>query len=158
MVFFLSACVSVNLGPKGGERSREAEFSAPNAPYGEFRASANQRQPADHAWQNTQNGNSISFFSTCHDPADPPLDTLAQELFAELSELQKIKSQVLTYNGREALDQEVEGKVDGVTTRIRAVIFKKNNCVYTITNVGLPKFFEADRLIFEQFLARFHVP
>src|SRR5690348_17044575 len=69
-----SACVSVNLGPKGAERSRNVEFQAPGSPY-----TALKDTRADGAWQNTKNGNSISYFSTCNDPADPPLETVARE-------------------------------------------------------------------------------
>ena len=61
-------------------------------------------------------------------------------------------------NGREALETEVEGKLDGVMTRIRALVFKKNGCTYTISHIGVPRTFEEDRGRFTEFLGNFQAP
>lgn len=152
MVVFC-ACVSVNLGPKPGERSKGVDYRAPASPY-EFLKDTR----ADGAWQNKSNGNSISYFSTCNDPADPALETVSRELFNELKDIRTIKQESSNFNSRESLEMEVEGKVDGVPTRIRALMFKKNGCTYTLSHIGLPKGFDADRRMFDDFLRSFQAP
>ena len=146
------ACVSVNIGPKGAEKSKGVDFSPPEKPF------ENMNSNADGAWQNRTNGNSISYLSTCNDPADPALETVTRELFSGITELRTIQSKETTFNGREALDSEVIGRVDGVLTRVRAVVFKKNTCLYTISYIGVPKAFEEDRQRFDAFLGSFRAP
>lgn len=153
LTFAVSACVSVNIGPKSGERSKGVSFNVPGAPYQNLKESQ-----ADGAWQNRRNGNSISYFSTCNDPADPPLEFAARELFNELKDMSVVRNGQATFNGREALDQEVEGKVDGIITRVRALVFKKNGCLYTLSYIGVPRAFEADRNVFNEFLRGFQAP
>lgn len=148
-----SGCVSVNLTPQKGERSKGVQFSPPPEPYLNLTST-----PADVAWQNKMNGNSISFFSSCNDPADPQLDAISNELFAEIRDLNIIRRELLLFNAREALDIEIEGKVEGVPTRVRAMIFKKNGCTYTLTHVGIPSEFEKDRKHFDGFLRSFQAP
>jgi hypothetical protein len=147
------SCVSVNIGPKPGERSKGVEYNAPEKPYDKLKDTR-----ADSAWQNTVNGNSISYFSTCNDPADPPLETVARDLFSELRDMIVIRENSKPFNSREALDMEVEGKVDGVPTRVRAVIFKKNGCTYTLSHIGVPRAFESDRPKFQTFIESFKAP
>lgn len=153
LFFILSSCVSVNIGPKDGERSKGVRYAEPPPPYQSLRESQ-----ADGAWLNSRNGNSISYFSICNDPTDPPLEALSRDLFNELRELKELKRTVTVYNGREALNQEVEGKMDGILTRIHAVIFKKNSCTYTLSLIGVVRAFEEDRAVFEKFLREFHAP
>ena len=148
-----TACVSVNIAPKSGERSKGVDFRSPGSPFATLKDTR-----ADGAWQNRENGNSISYFSTCHDPADPSLETVSRELFAELRDLKVLRQEQPSFNGREALDIEVEGKVEGVPTRIHALIFKKNDCTYTLSHIGLPRGFESDRKRFEDFLGSFQAP
>ena len=146
------ACVSVNIGPKGAEKSKGVEVDAPEKPFEAMDSNA------DGAWQNRTNGNSISYLSTCNDPADPALENVTRELFSGITELRTIQSKETTFNGREALDSEVIGRVDGVLTRVRAVVFKKNTCLYTISYIGVPKAFEEDRPRFDAFLRNFRAP
>lgn len=148
----LSGCVSVNFGPKKPEHSKGVEFSPPGNP---FQAIVGK---ADRAWQNKENGNSISFLSSCDDPADPALDIVMQDLFADMKDLKVLKSENTTFNGRASLSSEVEGMVDGVPTRVHAVVFKKNNCLYTLSYIGVAKAYGQDRDRFEQFLKGFKAP
>lgn len=148
-----SACISLNLTPQKGERSKGVRFTPPSDPY----VSLNTTQ-ADVAWQNKLNGNSISFFSTCNDPADPSLELVSKELFADMRDLNVLRRDTRLFNAREALDLEVEGKVEGVATRVRALIFKKNGCIYTLSHVGLPPVFDHDRERFDGFLRSFEAP
>lgn len=148
-----SACVSVNIGPKPGQRSTEVVLKSPAEPFEQMKKSA-----ADGAWQNKNNGNTISYYSTCKDPTDPTVDSVMRELFIEVKDLKTITTGNRIFNGREALETEVEGKLDGVMTRIRALVFKKNGCTYTISHIGVPRTFEEDRGRFTEFLGNFQAP
>lgn len=149
----LSGCISVNIGNKAGQKSTAIALNAPAAPFEEMR-----KTPADGAWQNRRNGNTISYYSTCNDSTDPAIEAVMRELFLEMKDLRTIRTGNSTFNGRESLETEVEGKLDGVTTRIRALVFKKNGCTYTLNHIGVPRSFEEDRGRFDNFLANFKAP
>ena len=148
-----SGCVSVNIGGSKTERSKGVRVTEPASPYREIEGSR-----ADGAWKNPSNGNSISYFSTCNESTDPSLETATNELFADLKNL-VIKRQATTeFNGREALDSEVEGKMEGILTRVRSIVFKKNGCLYTLSHVGIAAKFDEDRKTFDGFLQSFEAP
>jgi hypothetical protein len=149
----LLGCVSVNLGPKASGHSKGVEYQSPSSPYSSMKNTS-----ADEAWLNKANGDSISFFSTCNDPADPTLEAIAHDLFAGLTDLTVVQQNQPTFNGREALKIEVQGRVDGVPTQIAALLFKKNGCSYTLSHVGQPKTFAQDQKTFEDFLRSFVAP
>lgn len=150
---FMIGCVSINLGPGKGEKSRGVTYAAPAAP---FQPLENKR--ADGAWQNKSNGNSISYLSTCNDPTDPSLESVTQDLFSGLSDLKIVTNYSRTFNGRDALESEVEGQLDGVPTRISSIVFKKNNCLYTLSYIGVARFFAEDKDKFEEFKKSFEAP
>ena len=147
------ACVSVNIGAKAPGKSKGVTYVAPTAPFESLSDTS-----ADSAWQNKRNGNSISFYSSCNDPSDPPLEAVSKDLFNDMTELKVIRQESTPFNGRESLNMEVEGKIDGVDTRIRSLVFKKNDCIYTLSFIGLPKSFEQDRARFESFVRSFQAP
>ncbi len=113
---------------------------------------------ADGAWLNKANGDSISYFSTCNDPSDPSLDSVARDLFSGVSELNIVNQSNPTFNGREALKMDAQGRIDGVVTRISTLVFKKNGCTYTLSHVGVSKTFDHDQVTFETFLKSFKAP
>jgi hypothetical protein len=153
VIAIFGACVSVNLGPKPGQRSTEVALKPPSVPYEELRKTA-----ADGAWQNKSNGNTISYYSSCKDATDPAIDVVMRELFMEVRDLKTITTSNRIFNGREAQETEVEGKLDGVMTRIHALVFKKNGCTYTLSHIGLPRSFEQDRSRFNDFVGSFQAP
>jgi hypothetical protein len=147
-------CVSLSIGPKAASKSSGVTFDSPSGPF-----SALSDTKADGAWEDKKNGNVISYLSACGDSVDDtPLTESATETFSDLKDLKTIKAQATTFNGREAYDSEVEGSVEGVATRIRAMLFHKNGCLYTLTYVGLAPSFDTDRESFNTFLKSFHAP
>jgi len=136
LVLFLSgtACVSVNIGPGKTEKASNISFAAPG---GGFKALESGR--ADAAWNNSSTGSTIAFQSNCGDAADLPLESIAQDLFTGFEDRKTLRDERIPFDSREALDQEIEGKVDGVMTRVRAIIYKKNKCNYVLTFVALTK-------------------
>lgn len=158
-----SACVSVNIGPAKVEKSSGVVFAEPT---GNFKALED--GPADVAWNNSHTGSTIAFQSNCADTSDAPLESIATDLFAGFEQSKDLRNERISFDGREALDREIEGKVDGVSTRVRAIIYKKNRCSYVLTFVTLSKSLVADTANkaatngdatqFERFAASFKAP
>jgi hypothetical protein len=163
-VFFsATACVSVNLGSGKVEKSSGVSFAVPHV---SFKPLDNNR--ADHAWNNSATGSTIAFQSNCGDTSDAPLESIATDLFTDFEQSKDLRNERISFDGREALDREIEGKVDGVSTRVRAIIYKKNRCSYVLTFVALTKSLVADTANkakingdaaeFERFAASFKAP
>ncbi len=146
-------CVSVKLGPHKTERSEGVRFSAPDKPFAQL-----EPRGADQAWKNPANGNLISYLSVCNDPADPDLETVRSEMLAALENARILSTVDRDFNGRRALSSEAEGAVDGVKTRLELLVFKKNNCTYSLTYLGLVNRFAEDRGRFQAFIDSFEAP
>lgn len=163
VILAATACVSVNIGPGKTEKSTGVTFTAPG---GGFKDIKNER--ADSAWNNSATGSTIAFQSNCGDSADLQLESIAQDLFGGFEQSKDLKNERIPFDGREALDREIEGKVDGVVTRVRAIVYKKNKCSYVLTHVALGKSLVADNVrkaavsgdaaAFEQFAQSFKAP
>ena len=149
----LSACISVNIGPKGAEKSKNVKVVAPAPPFKEVKG-----LKADGAWQNTNNGNSLSYLSTCHEQVDPTLEVATDEVISAFGETKQLSQKKLEFDGRDALDTEAEARVEGVPTKIRTLVFKKNGCLYTLSLIGLTKYFAKDVSSFESFVNGFEAP
>ncbi len=148
-----SACVSVTLGKDKNKRADDIHYKAPSTPFKEMEVKG-----ADEAWQNKSNGNTISFLSTCNDAADPSLEAVQGDLLSALDDLHVLSSERQTFNSRLALATEAEGFVDGVRTRLATLVFKKNNCIYALSYVGVDKTFADDRSRFHEFVKTFEAP
>lgn len=151
--FALSSCVTVNLGGGKTTTAQGVSYNQPQKPFEEIKL-----QDADHAWQNKTSGNTISYLSTCNDPADPGLKAARGDFLASLNGLKIISESESEFNGREALATVAEGSVDGVKTRLDLLLFKKNNCLYTLSYVALAKSYEADREAYNDFAQSFKAP
>lgn len=89
---------------------------------------------------------------------DLPLEGIQQSMLYGIDSIKILKSVTMTYNEREALNSVVEGKVDGVDTKLELMILKKNRCTYMISYVALAKAFESDNKTFQNFLKSFEAP
>lgn len=152
-LLLLPGCVSVNIGPKGPVKSEGVAFVAPVSPFEVLKDAK-----ADGAWKNARTGSSIGYLSSCGDASDTSLEGAMNEMFSGLQNLKTVSSEPTRFNGREALVSEVEGTAEGVRTRVRAIVFKKNGCLYTLSLVGLVNGFEQDRSIFDGFAKGFRAP
>ena len=148
-----AGCVSVNVGGKPASKAVGVRVRAPGSPFAKLESTR-----ADGAWLNKKNGNTISYLSTCNDPTDPALESVMHELTGSLEEPETVRSSEETFNGREALHSETTGLVDGVKSRVEVVVFKRNNCIYSLSYVGVDRAFAADRARFQDFLDGFQAP
>jgi hypothetical protein len=158
ILFFLfttlhMGCISVQMGPKKPEPARGVSFQAPGKPFVEISPPG-----ADSAWQDKGSGNTISFSSTCHDSGDPSLDSIQSDLVGELDNPHILQSEHLTFNDRDALHSQVEGTVEGVKTRLELLVFKKNDCIYSLSYVAVSKSFATNQAQFKEFQTSFKAP
>jgi len=137
------ACVSVNIGPGKVEKSDGVKFQAPASGFRPINK-PEEKSGADSAWTNSATGSTIAYQSNCGDAAETSLDSVAEDLFVGFEQAKTLKKERVPFDGREALDIEMEGKVDGVQTRVRALVYRKNDCAYVLTFVALPKSLVAD--------------
>ncbi len=151
--FALTSCVTVNLGGSKTKTAQGVSYNQPNKPFEEIKL-----KDADRAWQNKDNGNTVSFLSTCNDPADPSLQAARGDFLASLTGVRIVSESESEFNGREALTTVAEGRVDGVLTRLELMLFKKNNCLYTLSYVALAKAFNDNHAAYSEFSQSFKAP
>jgi hypothetical protein len=153
LILMMIGCVSVGLNDTKVQRSTKVRFSAPGGAFTEKRSDS-----LDHLWENSKNGNSISFMSDCSDTTDPSLESIQQGILHGVERLKVLSNETISYNDREALRSITSGSVDGVDTAMDLVVFKKNGCIYALNYVGVRPQFEDDKAAFSKFLDRFHAP
>ena len=149
----LLSCVTINMVDNDLSKASGMTYDAPPQPFQPFDTDS-----ADKAWQNQQTGSSISYVSSCNESNDPALDQLRKNIVGGISDLTIVKENKIQYNQREALDSTIGGKVDGVAIQNRIVIFKKNNCNYSLSYVALKEKFDKEEVIFENFVRSFKAP
>lgn len=145
--------MSVNIGPSAPKKSDGTEFKAPQNGFTPIQLSN-----ADYSWKNPTTGNTIAYQSLCGSSSDLSLEAISEDLFAGFDQVRTLHSERKPFDGREALDSEKEGKVDGVTTRVRALIYKKNQCTYILTFASLPHKTGTDPAEFDKFISSFKAP
>lgn len=151
-IFFLtilitmSGCVSVNIPQPKVSKAEKISYKEPQKP---FRALVTEN--ADKAWQSAATGNTISYNSECNSPAETQLKTLESESFNSLTKPEVLSSQATVFDGREALESLGQGSVDGIPVKMALLIYKKNNCNFTISFVGRKTKLDSEKNQFNEF-------
>jgi hypothetical protein len=145
--------VAVNIGPGKPTKAESAKFDTPPTPFQEIRHAS-----FDKAWKSKDTGNTIAYLSECKAGDDTSLKNLENESTSVLDNRQIISTQDLEYNDRQAIRSSAQGFVDGVPVSMEILIFKKNDCTFTLSFVGRKSKLAADLPIFQNFLDRFKVP
>jgi hypothetical protein len=146
------ACISVGLGNKGGKSYENISFNPPPSPYTELKV-----QAADRSWQNNNNGNTISYMSACDQASEPTLEVLSSIALDGVEDLKVVERKKINYNGREALNTVLLGRVDGVPIQADLTVLKKNNCVFNITYIGSIHSYMNDLASFKKFWGEFRI-
>jgi hypothetical protein len=133
--------------------AKDVQFQVPEKPFQEIKVLT-----ADKAWLSAETGNTISFLSECNGNVDPTLEQLQNESLTVLDKLKILQAKNLEFNGREALRTEAQGEVDGVPVKMELLIFKKNNCNYTLSFGGVLKRFNTEKKYFDKFTESFKAP
>jgi len=153
MMLNLGGCVSVELGGGKVTHATGVHFSSPN---GNFQKASSDN--VDQIWRNPKNGNAISFLSECGDNSDPSLQTIEQGVLSGLYPYSYESQKDITYENRAARRVLVKGVVDGVPTLVDLLTFKRNNCLYILSYVGLEQHHVEDQKAYEEFIKGFHAP
>ncbi len=146
LLFATTACVSVSLGNKQSKNYEQILYSPPPAPYTELEV-----QSADRSWQNSSNGNTISYMSSCDHTVDPTLEVLSAIALDGVEDIKIVERKRLNYNAREALVTVLLGRVDGVPIQADLTVLKKNNCVFNVTYIGSIHSYMNDLALYKKF-------
>lgn len=152
-LLFQISCVSVNLGAGKSEKADNLSFTAPSEPFQSQKDSI-----SDQLWTSKNTGNSISYLSECTLKSDPSLESLQNDYVSVLKNPEITKSEPVQFNRREGVLFQSRGTLDGVPVKFESLIFKKNNCNYTLTYGGRERNFDKEKNHFDQFLKDFFVP
>ena len=152
LVGFVSACVSVDLGPKQGSKSKKIKFQEPGSPFEDAEIDG-----MDRAWQSKGTGNTIAFLSECGG-SEVSLQQMDQEARSVLSDGKIQKQDRMEFNQRDSLETWSQGSLDGVRVRLVVLVFKKNGCGYTVTYTGSNKSFDQNVANFQEFKKGFVAP
>lgn len=153
-VFFLPlcSCVSVKIASEGPTKSKDILLTAPNNDFEKIKT-----EGSDVTWLNRKNGNSISYYSECNLANDISLQSIQNESFSALSDVNILNTQNVIYNDRDSLQTDADAAIDGVPIKISVVIFKKNGCNYTLTYAGRKEKFALNQTEFKKFVQDFRV-
>jgi hypothetical protein len=135
------------------EKAEDLYFSAPSAPFIE-----KDTENLDAYYIEPKTGNSISIKSACYDPADPSLKSLEKSAFNGMTVIKVLNSKTEEFNKREALHSQRLVKIDGIPVIVEMMVFKKNDCNYIITHVGIEKNFNKTKSHFNNFLKDVRAP
>jgi hypothetical protein len=149
----MTGCISVNLSNNKLQKAAGIKFQSPEAPF--EKASG---ENVDQIWRNPKNGNAISFLSDCSDSSDPSLVAIEQGVLSGLYPYSYESQTQMTFDGRAARKSRIKGTVDGVASIVDLMVYKKNNCIYILSYVGLQQKHAEDQKRFDTFVERFHAP
>ncbi|MAF91992.1 MAG: hypothetical protein CL674_12045 [Bdellovibrionaceae bacterium] len=150
--FSVIGCVSIDVAPE----TESAEGLVYKSPGGSFER--RDAENLDAYFVDKKSGNSISLKSSCFDPADPSIENLESTAFTGMNIEKEISKEEITYNSRAALNTRKLVKIDGVPVLVQMLIFKKNNCNYLISHVGVEKTFPNTESNFKNFLDQLRAP
>jgi len=155
LLFANTACVNVKLSTadSASKRAQGVEFREPAKPFAKY-----ENRDVDASWQNTKNGNVISYLSDCKDPSDPPLDNIVAGVVAGVADLKFESREEVQVQGRDGRRVLATGKVDGVASSIDMLVYKRNQCIYILTYAGVKNSFAQNRDDFNKFIQGFRAP
>lgn len=153
MMLSMGGCVSVQLGGSKSIRAKGITYTKPDSRF--EKASADN---VDEIWRNPRNGNAISYLSECGDSSDPSLISVEQGVLSGLYPYTYESQKDIMFENRAARRVSVKGVVDGVPSLVDLLIFKRNNCLYILSYVGLEQHHQEDLKVFDRFTQGFHAP
>lgn len=145
----LTSCVSVNVSPTKATRAKDLRVKVPSNPFQPI-----QNSSVDQAWQSKTTGNTIAYLSECGG-ADVNLKQMETESLSALTGGTILETKNSLFNERESLETLALGKVDGIEIKMKLILFKKNNCNYTISYIGRKDPYQTEESHFNDFLKGF---
>lgn len=75
-----------------------------------------------------------------------------------ISDMEILTTEELMFNGRSARQSIAQGTLDGVPVKMSLLVFKKNNCNFTLSYGGVAKHFSNELKHFDDFKSQFRAP
>ena len=110
----------------------------------------------DVAWTNRE-GSSLLANAYCTGVDDAPLEVLTNHLFIGMTDRNLLQQYKTELSHREALVTDMDAKLDGVARRTRAVVVKKDGCVYDLVLSSPPEAFPEATEHLDALLAKFEI-
>ena len=111
--------------------------------------------PGDLAFRAPAGDAVIAANATCRGHNDGPLPVLANDLVIGTTERKYLLEETTWIDGREALHQVVQLRIDGVPLIYDLYVLKKDGCVYDLTLITPPAAYERAADTFVGFVAGF---
>ncbi len=155
-VLFCAACFGIDR--KGGIiKYREGtvftaleRFQVPSLPNGWKKPKIRLKQLV---YENDLLGATLVVDALCGPKFDEsPLPRLARDLFDRLQDVQLEKEKFLTLQGRQALELEGRGSLDGVPFGMKVVVMKRDFCLYDFVYFASPSHYREGKKTFEDFI------
>lgn len=147
-----ASCISVFPTQKT-KKADAISLAPPSSPY-----SSISNKLSDKAWISATTGNTISYLSECDSANEASLKQLQNDSLSALNNAETLSNEEIIYNGRAALSSVARGDLDGIPVQLKLIVFKKNNCNYTLTYGGLSKHFASELGVFNKFTESFQAP
>lgn len=155
LFFSLTSCVSVKIAGTDSTLSKfdQAHFTEPQIPFQKKSIPS-----GDFSWVSRNTGNIISYLSECSKIKDIDLKSLEADAVSSLENPIVEQSIVQDFNNRKAIFSKIIGEIDGVKLFLELVIFKKNNCSFTLSYTGKVGKQSEESSHFTSFYKSFQVP
>lgn len=110
----------------------------------------------DISYQSKKTASTITLNSACKESLKLRSQTLSsytKSLFLGLSHIDyKEEKEIILPNGTPALQTTVRGKLNREYVMLRAIVFKKESCLYDLLYVARPNYFKTQESTFTQFV------
>lgn len=150
----LVALLGVPLVACGGAHLKDGVYEDARVNYRVSEPSDGWRQvrvaSANAAWLHDELGASLLVNSHCEGVQDAPLEALANHLLIGWTEREVLDQRKFELSRREALEQEVSAKLDGVPRRLMLLVLKKDGCVYDVVLSAPPESFSRAKAGYER--------
>jgi hypothetical protein len=149
---FISACVTVSL-PQDTNKDSRIRFTAPS---GSFQST--HINEIDYSWKSTQTGATISLFTECNNPTDPSIDSLVTGVLSVMQKSTLESREPMSLSKAQATSVIASGIIEGVPSKVRLVISKKNKCIYMLTYISTADKFSDFKDEFNRFVESVGIP
>jgi hypothetical protein len=119
-------------------------------------ADKNSTDMSDLTFQSKKNSSIISLNSVCREtgddnPAATDLKAVTHELLLGISNISDKTEKEITVSDTPALETTVQGQLNNQAMKLRAVVLRKNSCVYDLMYIARPERFNDDIEVFQTF-------
>ena len=112
---------------------------------------------SDAAWVHEKSHASLMVNALCEGSEDAPLTALTNHLLFGTTDREFIKQEEVMVSRRAGLETTANFKLDGVPRRMKALVVKKDGCVYDIVYAAPPESFDQGLAGYDSVRANFDV-